>query len=304
MKRELIALAVVCTFLGTLAGCDKFNSTDNSKLAPRTVSAASVIPPSGAVVVKVNNVAIGLNDLNEEINAFNASLPPDSASAKITTRDAKIEYLKKEVVPRILIYENALDKGLDRNEAVRQDVEKNKREILVRKNVESIFGNITVTAKEVEEFYNASKDQFKDPDERQISMIAVGTEQEARDLLIRLLQGEDFAILARSNSKAASAKDGGNLGFVKPGKFSPQFDAVAFSETLDLNKPSSIFKTPDGYCIVKFDATRPGKQKTLAELEEGINNYLLASKRQAAIVELTDKLMREAKINYAEWEIK
>jgi len=187
---------------------------------------------------------------------------------------------------------------------VKQAVEKNKRDLMVLQDIKDITKSITVTSKEIEDYYNTYKEQLKEPEERQISEIVVGSEQDARDILIQLLQGADFATLAKSNSKSSSAKDGGDLGFIKKGKKSAQFDAAAFSDSLDVGKISSVFKTPDGYSIVKLEAKRGGKQKSLSEMWEDINRGLLFLKQQQAIEELLGRLSRDAKIEVYEGEIK
>ena len=303
MKRRIILFAISCIFFSAILGCDKLNSSAKRKPEPQVV-AQPLIQPKGAVVAKVNNIEIGLDDLNDEIDLYNANVPPEHPELKITTKEQKINYLKNEVIRRALIYQHALDKGLDRSDEVRQAVEKNKRDLLVMQDVKDITKSIGATSKEVEDYYNAYKEQLKEPEERQISEIVVSTEQEARDILIQLLQGGDFATLARTSSKAPSAKDGGNLGFIQKGKKSAQFDAVAFSDSLDVGKISSIFKTPDGYSIIKLEAKRGGKQKPLSEMWDDINRALIFSKQQQAIEELIGKLSREAKIEVSEGEIK
>jgi peptidyl-prolyl cis-trans isomerase C len=303
VKRKIILFAIMGLFFSAILGCDKFNSSARRKTEPKIVT-QSVIQPRGVVVAKVDNISIGLDDLNDEIELYNANVPLESPESKITTKEQKINYLKNEVIRRALIYQNALDKGLDRNEEVRQAVEKNKRDLLVMQDVKDVTKNISVTSKEVEDYYNTYKEQLKEPEERQISEIVVNTEQEAKDLLIQLLQGADFAALARSNSKALSAKDGGNLGFMQKGKKSAQFDLAAFSDTLDAGKISSIFKTSDGYSIIKLEAKRGGKEKPLSGIWDDINRYLISMKQQQAIDDLIGKLSRDAKIEVSEGEIK
>jgi peptidyl-prolyl cis-trans isomerase C len=303
VKRKIILFAIMGLFFNAILGCDKFNFAVSRKPEPKIV-AQPIIQPKGPIVAKVNNIAIGLDDLNDEIELYNANVAPDRPELKITTKEQKVAYLRNEIVRRALIYQHALDKGLDRDNEVQQVVEKNKRDLLVMQDIKDITKGISATSKEVEDAYNTYKEQLKEPEEREISEIVVNTEQEARDILIQLLQGADFATLARSSSKASSAKDGGNLGFIPKGKKSAQFDAAAFSDSLDIGKISSIFKSPEGYCIVKLESKRGGKQKPLSEVWDDINRNLVFLKQQQAIEELIGKLSREAKIEVSEGEIK
>jgi len=298
-------LVMISLLFGGIFGCDKINLLAKKKTVEVTaVAHPSFLEPKGPIVAKVNNIAIGLEDLNEDITLYNANVPADRPELKVVTRDQKINYLKNEAVRRILIYQHALDQGVDRSDEVRQAVEKNKRDLMVLQDIKNITKEISVTSKEVEDYYNTYKEQLKEPEERQVSEIVVNSEQEARDILIQLLQGADFVTLARNNSSSSSAKDGGNLGFVAKGKKSAQFDAAVFSDSLDVGKISSIFKTPDGYSIVKLEAKRGGKQKPLSEMWDDINRGLVFLKQQQVIEELIGKLSRDAKIDISEGEIK
>ena len=304
MKNKIILFAVMSLLFSGILGCDKFNLAAKKKVEVKTALQSSITEPKGPIVAKVNNISIGLDDLNDEIALYNANVPAERPELKIVTRDQKINYLKNEIVRRALIYQHALDKGLERSDEVKQAVEKNKRDLMVLQDIKDSTKNISVTSKEVEDYYNTYKEQLKEPEERQISEIVVGSEQDARDILIQLLQGADFAALAKNNSKSSSAKDGGDLGFIKKGKKSAQFDAAAFSDSLDVGKISSVFKTPDGYSIVKLEAQRGGKQKPLSEMWDDINRGLVFLKQQQAIEELIGRLSREAKIEVTEGEIK
>ncbi len=305
MKKKLALCIISGLLFSSILGCDKFNPLPKKKVEVKTVnSPAAAIIPKGSVVAKVNNIAIGLDDLNEEISLYNDNVPNDRPENKIVTKEQKVAYLKNEVIRRALIYQDALDKGLDRDEEVRQALEKNKRDLMVMQDIKEITKNIDATSKEIEDYYNTYKEQLKEPEERQISEIVVGSEQEARDILIQLLQGADFATLARSNSKSSSAKDGGDLGFIQRQKKSAQFDAAAFSDSLEVGKVSSTFKTPEGWSIVKLEAKRGGKQKPLSEMWEDIKRALVFLKQQQALEELIGKLSRDAKIDIFEGEIK
>jgi peptidyl-prolyl cis-trans isomerase C len=287
-------------------GCDKIKIPGSKKT--ETAAEAKVMPvvpqAKGAIVARVNNIPIGLDDLNQEIEIYNANIPEEQPELKITTREQKINYLKNEVVRRTLLYQEALDRGLDRNEEVLSALEKAKMQLLVMEVVKQISDKVDVPSREVEEYYNAYKDQLREPEERQIREIVVSSEQGARDVLIQLLQGADFAALAKVNSIVPSAKDGGNIGFVSPGTKSTQFDSVAFSDSLEAGKISSIFKTPDGYCIIKLEAKRGGRQRSLSEMWDDIKRGLIFMKQQQIIEDMIGKLSRNAKIDIYEGEIK
>ncbi len=299
-----INLLVIFVFVSLgLIGCDNIaNITNPKKAEPKKVPVQIAV--KGKVIAKVNNIPLTLEDLNQEIEAYNTMVPADKPELKITTKEKKVDYLKNEMVRRALLYQEALDKGLDRNEDVLGALEKTKMDLLVVELVREEAQKIDVSSKEVEDYYNTYKEQLKEPEERQVREIVVATEQEARDMLIQLLQGADFATLAKERSKAVNAKNGGDMGFISKGKEFAQLDAVAFSDTLDVGKTSTIFKGPDGYYILKLEAKRGGQLKSLSEMWDDIKRGLTFLKQQQAIDDLITKLSRKATIEVYEGEIK
>jgi parvulin-like peptidyl-prolyl isomerase len=97
------------------------------------------------------------------------------------------------------------------------------------------------------------------------------------------------------------------MGFIKRGekgdKF-PQFDTVAFSDTLEAGKVSSFFKGPDGYYILKLEVKRGGRQKSKIDVWDDIKQWLTIIKQQDKIETLITKLSQEAKLEFYEGEIK
>jgi len=123
-------------------------------------------------------------------------------------------------------------------------------------------------------------------------------------VMIQLLQGADFATLAKEKSKSMSAKNGGDLGMLAKGKKSAAFDAVAFSDSLEVGKVSSIFRGPDGYYILKLEARKGGKVKTLSEMWDDIKRGLTFLKQQKKIEDLISKLSTQIPTDIKEGEIK
>jgi len=252
-------------------------------------------------VAMVNNMPITLEELNEDVAAYNALVPADKPESKVTSREQKIDYLKNDMVRRTLLYEDGLAMGLDRSDEVTKELEKVKQQLVLMALGKKLTDNTDVSSKEIEDYYNTYKEQLREPEKRDVREIVVNTEQEAKDILIQLLQGADFATLAGERSIDASAKSGGDLGFIGKGEQFPQLDKTAFE--LDVGKVSSIFKGPKGYYVIKVEAKRGGEQKTLAQLWDDIKRMLIFLKQQQAIEDLVSKLSREAKIEIYEGKV-
>ncbi|MFN8453168.1 MAG: peptidylprolyl isomerase [Anaerolineae bacterium] len=80
--------------------------------------------------------------------------------------------------------------------------------------------------------------------------ILVETEDEAKKVVERLNQGEDFAALAKELSKdTGSGAEGGDLGFVPKGRFVKPVDDAVFS--LPLHKISEPIKSDFGWHVIE-----------------------------------------------------
>ena len=123
------------------------------------------------------------------------------------------------------------------------------------------FKNITVSRREVNDFYNVFKDSLPEvPPSLDFSHILIDIspgekeENEAKekaDSILNLLKsGEDFGRLSRLHSNdPGSAAEGGNLGYINRGGFIKSFEKVAFS--LHKGEISGIVKTDFGYHIIQ-----------------------------------------------------
>ncbi len=137
-----------------LLGCDKLNLNFLNPKKPEAKKPAASMAVKGTVIAKINNFSITLEDLNQEIEAYNAMVPADRPELKVSTREQKINYLKNEMVRRALLYQEALDKRLDTNEDVVKALEKTKMDLLVVELVREEAQKVDATAKEIEDYYN------------------------------------------------------------------------------------------------------------------------------------------------------
>jgi len=314
MRCGMKFLAVSILSVAFLAGCDKIE-----KLFPKGKKAQPEVQQpqlavKGTLIAKVNNVPITLEWLNKDIDIFNASLelredltPEQKKEAKIDTREKKINYLKNALVRQTVFYEVALDKGLDRRDTIIDILNRYKIALLASEMQADIIKNLDVSSAEVEDAYKNNRDLFKEPESRKIREIVTKTEDDAKQALVALYQGADFAATAKERSIAPSAKDGGDLGFIKKsqrGENYRAFDDIAFSPALQEGSLSGVFKGPDGSYIVKIEGIKGGKQVTLSEAWDTIKSLLLARKQQEELNKVYSELSRSTKIEIYEGEIK
>ncbi|MDD4894890.1 MAG: peptidyl-prolyl cis-trans isomerase [Candidatus Omnitrophica bacterium] len=294
-----IGTLFICTILLIVScvGCNKLENL-GSKIKPAQ-------PPQGTVIVKVDNLFITQEQLDQEIQNYNQLM--DNPAAQITNRDQKLSYLNDELIRRYLFYIDAKARGYDQRPKIQEMIKNVEINVLAGQYMQDEVGNMTVTSSEVEDFYKLYKDQYQQAEERRVREIAVGSEQEAKDVLVALLKGADFAATATQYSKADSAAKGGDLGFIKKGDRGPDFaafDEVAFSRSLSAGQISNIFKGKGTYYIIKVETIRGGQVKPLSEVWDDINKTVLFLKQQQKLQEITTNLLKKNKVTIYDDKIK
>lgn len=274
----------------SLFGCEKITQL-------KAGSKKKDFPVEGTIIAKVNDIPITLEQLEQEIESYNELV--DRPEAKIATREQRLAYLNEEIISRYLRYQEAKARGLDKQAKTQELLRNLKINILANQLLQSEIDNLLVTSSEIENFYNLYKDEYRQVEERRIREIVLNTETEAREVLIELLKGADFAGLARGRSRAESASRGGDLGFIKRGQRGSdfaRFDEVAFSPSLEAGQISNIFRDKGGYYIIKAEEIRGGEVRTLSEVWDETKKNVLFLKQRQRLQELTSQLKKGAKI--------
>ncbi len=80
--------------------------------------------------------------------------------------------------------------------------------------------------------------------------ILVTTNEQCEELKAKILDGSDFAEIAKEHSTCPSGRKGGDLGEFSPGQMVAEFDAVVFSA--EINKVHGPVKTQFGYHLLEI----------------------------------------------------
>lgn len=311
MRRILISLLSV--FILLLSGCGEGRIPAWLRFWQRKAVEVEKEPEvkevkeevEGTVLVSVNGRIITLEDFNARVQALNAEIKasPDIPDDQLIRTAEDKKRLLDGVIERELLIAEAIERGLDKDKELLKVIKALKEQMLVAELIELEKAKIEVTTKEIEDYYELFRDAFIVPGERRVSVIVVPTEAQARELLILLLQGSDFAALARTHSTDESASRGGDIGFIvrqtpfpQPGKKTmfKKFEEVTFA--LELGQPSTIFRGADGFYIVKVTEIKQERQMFLAEVFDDIKQGLLLRKQDDALRSLIANLRRDSNI--------
>ena len=169
---------------------------------------------------------------------------------------------------------------------LKEDIETNiKIEKLMAKDIE-------ITDDEVKAYYEENKDDYDTAESIEVSHILVEDKETAQKVLDKLEAGEDFADLAKEYSTDEStAKNGGELGFIKSGEMVEEFEKAAFA--LKVGEISDIVKTDYGYHIITATDYKEAKESTYEESKEDAKEAALAAKISSEYSSWVEELKTE-----------
>lgn len=101
-------------------------------------------------------------------------------------------------------------------------------------------------------------------------------------------KSKDFPSLAKKYSEGPSAKQGGNLGYIRKGQTVKPFEDTVFS--LKKGEISPLVKTKFGFHIIKVDEIKQAGTKSLEEAREEIVSRLKKEKAKQMSVEMAEEV--------------
>jgi parvulin-like peptidyl-prolyl isomerase len=202
-------------------------------------------------------------------------------------------YLEKWISTE-LIYQEALRRGIHRNETLKAQINQTKKELIVNKFLEDETEKISVAQYEIDDYFHKHKDDFLT--EVKIARIIVYDESLANRLYERLKAGADFKKLAETYSQDRILEKGAESRYLGRG-FSndPAVEEVIFS--LKPNEYSDVIKTVEGYQIIKLiDKKKVKKDIELSEVADYIHQTLLYRKQREMLDSLLQTLRSKTNI--------
>ncbi|MEO8737039.1 MAG: peptidyl-prolyl cis-trans isomerase, partial [Edaphobacter sp.] len=169
-------------------------------------------------------------------------------------------------------------------------------------------GKPQISDAEVQAYYKQHQDEYQVKEQVKVRHILIAVPQgadsktdaaakaKAEDLLKQIKSGGNFAALAEKNSDDPGSKtQGGELGWLDPGKTVPEFDKAAFS--LAPGQTSDVIKTQFGYHILQVEDKKTAHLRPLDEVKAEIVPVLEQQKAGAAEQNFATQLAADAKKN-------
>jgi parvulin-like peptidyl-prolyl isomerase len=219
-----------------------------------------------------------------------------------TARDLKLsDYVEKLVDDRLIIDE-ARRSGMEQLPEIKKAIEAFiLRESVVRLHDEEIAEKVSVTEKEIKDFYRENYEQVT------LGLIEVTSEEVAAEIINQLQQGENFEEIAKTYSTHISRENAGTVVY-KKGMIPTYFmDAIAllqpgeFSDTINVLNKYYIVKLigkEEAQWGEEFDKIRGRIETTVRkQKEKERSDEYLDYLRQKASIKINEDLLAEIKLD-------
>jgi peptidyl-prolyl cis-trans isomerase D len=167
-----------------------------------------------------------------------------------------------------------------------------------------------VTQQDLATYYDQHRDEYRVSEQVNVRHILFKTPQagadgkvdqkavdaaraKAEDVLRQVKAGGNVADLAKKYSEDTTAKEGGSLGWVGPGRTVPEFEKAAFS--LPKGGTSDLVKSSYGFHIIHVDDKQEARVKPLDEVKSQIEPIIKQQKAGEAAQHAADQLLADAK---------
>ncbi|MYN45725.1 peptidylprolyl isomerase [Pseudoduganella sp. FT93W] len=248
-------------------------------LALIAVAAAPVFAQN---IATVNGKAIPASKVDQVVKQVVAQgQQPDSPQLR--------EMIKKDLIGREVLIQEADKQGFGTKAEVKAAIENARQSIIINAMLADYLKKNPVKDADMKAEYDKYKAAMGEK-EYHSRHILVGTEQEAKDIIAKLKSGGKFEELAKV-SKDGSANNGGDLGWMTPGKLVKPFaDAMVALKNGEITQ--TPVKTEFGFHVIKMEESRAVKLPSFEEVKGQINEAM----QQRKIAALREELMAKAKI--------
>ena len=172
--------------------------------------------------------------------------------------------------------------------------EAKKKILIARLLKDEVEDKVKVSEEEIENYYNANKEDFTMPEVLRASHILVKTEKEAKDILSELSKNGNFEDLARSRSVDPTSKIGGDIGYFTRNQLVPEIEEVCYE--MQVGEVSGVVKTRFGYHVIMLTERNEPRIKELPEVHDAIEQILARLKKRTFFNEYVTALKEKSQI--------
>ena len=271
-KSKVIAASISSMLI--LASCSAENSNK---------SAAS--PNASPSIATVNGTPISQARFDFMLQQSQMHGQPDSPEAQ--------KKLREKLIMEEIVVQEALKKGMDKLPDVNTQIDLARQAILIRAYLQDFVKNAPLGDDALKAEYDKTNSQG-DNKEYHSRHILVENEAEAKDIIAKLSKGEKFEKLAKESKDPGSKDNGGDLGWVAPASFVPEFSA-AMTKLQKGQYTTEPVKSQFGWHIIKLEDSRAIQAPPFEEVKQELHQRT----QQQLIDKLIADLRAKAKVEEA-----
>lgn len=242
---------------------------------------------------KVLAVVNGREVTGEDYNLFINSLDPQLKA--YFSQNEFNQDIVNELVYQQLLYEEAIENGVDKEEDFLKVLEKTKQSMLKTYSLGKLLSKVEVNDDEIKDFYDKNTNLFQKGESAKASHILVEDEDKANEIYEKIQNGEDFGKLAKEFSTCPSSQRGGDLGEFQKGQMVKEFEEAVFLN--DIGTITKPVKTQFGYHIIKVDDKSDASTFSFEESKDKIYQELKRKKEQEVYNKKIDELKEKYKVD-------
>lgn len=215
------------------------------------------------VLVRYKGGQVTIFDFAETYNAYWFIRSVSFDSSGVT------DFINRDLLPRTLVYQAALQEGLDQDSTVAAWLADKKESLLLEAlRKKEVVERVQIDSASVRAYYDDNLPMFMEMEEIQVTEILVATQAEAEQLLQQIRAGENLAALAAEHSIRAAVEggeDGHHHMHNHPSErrvYGALFDSVAAAEIGVLMGP---IKLDEGYSVFKVLGRIPAHPTPFAQ---------------------------------------
>jgi len=239
------------------------------------------------VLAMVNGQPITEAMLDEEAK----SLPP-YVRPMLDTPSGRMQFLES-LITRDLLMQEALRRGMDRREEVRERLNMARRSILL----EALLRDVTEKAsglsdEALKKFYDANRENFQVGERVKASHVLFKDRAKVEKMAQEAKNGMPFEEIAKMASKEGGLA--ADLGFIERGKFDKKFEEAAFAAPT--GSVTGPVKTAYGYHLIQVGEKRPAGTQPFEEVKGQIAADLREQAQREAFETLLSQMKKQARI--------
>jgi len=249
------------------------------------------------VIVEFDGGQWTIGDFLEKLKSVHPDARPTMTS-RVNLKDVVARMVRDEFLMR-----EGYRRGLQNSDYVKKEIQRWQEELVFNRMCIMLLDTVTVSEKEMKEFYAKNRSKYVEPVRANIQEIFVKNESLANDLLNRIKTGENFGELAKKNSlRKWSAAKGGEFGFFGMGMYGKIGNIALKKNVGDLTGPYEIDDPTygPGFSIFKVLEKIEKRYKTLQEVKKHVEENTLAAKQSIVLKNFIDNLRKEYKIEIKE----